>query len=53
MIFLKILFLFIGVLYSINVSARVRYKSNISASHMIMMTVGIVGFVVLQFNLYQ
>lgn len=51
MIILKIIFLFLAVLYGITVAIRTYYKQTIESSHLLLLSIGIVGFVVLQFNL--
>jgi hypothetical protein len=49
---LKIIFLFIGVLYLSSVILKARYKTNVPSEQIFIMVLGIVGFIVLQFKLY-
>jgi hypothetical protein len=49
MLISKIIFLFLAVLYGLEIVVKSRYKSTIYASHIVLMTIGIVGFIVLQF----
>jgi len=48
----KILFLLMAVLYTFNTILRVSMKNDVPAAQVIMATIGIVGFTVVQFNLY-
>lgn len=48
---LKILFLFLAVLYGISLVGKLIYKEVVSAAHMYLTAIGIVGFVTLQFGL--
>lgn len=51
MVILKIVFLFLAVwMTSVNL-ARLAYKNDIRGGHLFLMAIGIVGFIVLQFNL--
>ena len=52
MVFLKVLFLFLGVLFSSTNLAKVYYKEVIPSGNFFLMTLGIVGFIVLQYGLY-
>lgn len=53
LIITKLTFLFIAVmLTSINI-AKATYKDDISSSNFFLMTVGIVGFIALQFDLWK
>jgi hypothetical protein len=49
---LKILFLFLAVWMTIVNVIKVNYRDNIQGGNFLLMAIGIVGFVVLQFELY-
>ncbi|MBL4951055.1 hypothetical protein JK635_02220 [Neobacillus sp. YIM B02564] len=49
MLILKIIFLFLAILYGLDIVIKSRYKNTIYASQLVLMTIGIVGFIVLQF----
>lgn len=48
---LKIMFLFLGVWFSIINGSKLKYGQELSAINMCMQSVGIVGFIVIQFGL--
>lgn len=48
---LKVIFLFLAVMMTISNIGKLIYKSNIDAGSVIWQSIGIVGFVVIQFNL--
>lgn len=50
---LKVTFLFLGVWFTIININRAVYKSKLSGKNLFIQAVGIVGFVVMQFNLYE
>ena len=47
----KIIFLVLAILYGFGNFVRIKYRQAISALQMILMTIGIVGFLVLQWGL--
>lgn len=49
---LKIIFLFMAVAYSFTNIARIIVKQNIPPINVYVMSIGIVGFIVLQFKLF-
>jgi hypothetical protein len=53
LIILKILFLFLAVFYGFSNIGRIHYKQSVESMNIALMAIGIVGFIVLQFNLYQ
>lgn len=52
-IIFKILFLFVGVLYGTSFFAKAVHKNDIETPMIVIFTVGIVGFLVMQFNLWS
>ena len=48
---LKIIFLCLAVYWTLINFGRLYYKANIPALNFVIQTIGIVGFIVLQFNL--
>ena len=48
---LKIIFLFLAVFWTLVNFGRLYYKVSIPALNFVIQTIGIVGFIVLQFNL--
>jgi heme/copper-type cytochrome/quinol oxidase subunit 1 len=53
MIILKIIFLFIAVLFTINNLTRIKYRQELNKGNFIFWAIGIVGFIVIQFKLYM
>lgn len=49
MLILKIIFLFLAISYGLDITVKSIYKNTVYASHLILVTIGIVGFIVLQF----
>lgn len=52
MTILKIMFLFFAVLYTIANLTKIKYKNDIPSGNILFQTIGIIGFIVIQFNLY-
>lgn len=46
----KIIFLVLAILYGFGNLVRIKYRQAISSAQMFLMTIGIVGFIVLQFG---
>lgn len=51
MIFLKIAFLFMAVWFTVVNTSRVMCKQDIPPANFLVQTIGIVGFIVMQFDL--
>lgn len=51
MLILKCMFLFIGVWFSIINYGRMKFKNDISTINYLLQALGIVGFIILHFNL--
>lgn len=53
LIILKLSLLFIGILYTIANALRTFYKNDIPPMFVLLQTIGLVGFSILQFELYK
>jgi len=53
LIVLKIIFLFLGVRWTIVNVGKMLYKQRVPSTNILYQTIGIVGFVVIQFNMFQ
>lgn len=52
LIIIKLISLFLGVLFSIINIGRLIYRQNIPFTNIIFQTIGLLGFIIIQFNLY-
>ena len=51
MIILKIVFLFLAILMSLINFSRINYRMDVPSLNFVLQSIGIVGFIVIQFNL--